>query len=66
MKSMLYQFYNEGFATTFVLKPINFIKKSIKNQNLVNTFSFIIKFIYTILMILVLIFVIYLKFFYKK
>lgn len=66
MKCMLYQFFNEGFATTFVLKPIKFIKKSIKNKTLINALTIIIKILYAILMILILIFVIYLKFFYKK
>lgn len=61
MKNLVYQFYNEGFATTFCIKPINYINKRIKNKDLIKTFEFIIKFIYTVLVLLILIVVIYLK-----
>ena len=30
MKNYIYQFYNEGFATTFYLKPVNYLKKNIQ------------------------------------
>ena len=32
MKNYIYQFYNEGFATTFYLKPVNYLKKNIRNN----------------------------------
>ena len=66
MRSLIYQFYNEGFATTFLLKPINYLSNNIKNKKLINYSTFIIKFLYTILMIFVLALVIYFKYFYKK
>lgn len=66
MKSMIYQFYNEGFATTFLLKPTNYIKRKIKNKKLVIFICTMIKTLYTVLMLIILFFVIYLKFFYKK
>ncbi len=53
MKNYIHQFYNEGFATTFYLKPIKFIKKHIKNENIVKMLSLFIKIIYTIAMIIV-------------
>ena len=53
MKNYIYQFYNEGFATTFYLKPINYLKKHIKNKSLVKFLSISIKIIYTILMIII-------------
>ena len=53
MKNYIHQFYNEGFATTFYLKPIRFIKKHIKNESTVKVLSLLIKIIYTIAMIIV-------------
>ena len=37
MKDYIYQFYNEGFATTFYLKPVNYLKKNIHNNNINKT-----------------------------
>ncbi len=48
MKDYIYQFYNDGFATTFCLKPINFLNKNIKNKKLLSFLSFGIKLFYTI------------------
>ena len=48
MNKYIYQFYNEGFATTFYLKPTNFVKKHIKNKKQVIIINLIIKIIYTI------------------
>lgn len=53
MKEYVHQFYNEGFATTFYLKPINFIKKHIKNKAVLKVLTLIIQVIYTILMIII-------------
>lgn len=57
------QFYNEGFATTFYLKPINFINKRIKNKKVVSILSFIIKVLYTIIFISIGLYVLYFKLF---
>lgn len=61
MKDLIHQFYNEGFATTFYLKPINFIKKKIKSKTIVNILSIIIKVLYTVIFILIGLII-----FYKK
>ena len=36
MKEFIKQFYNEGFATTFIKKPERFLKKHIKNKKMFN------------------------------
>ena len=59
MKDYIDQFYNEGLATTFYLKPVNFIKKSIKNTKVNKFLITLIKIFYTIL---VLIFAVYMFF----
>ena len=51
MKNYIYQFYNEGFATTFYLKPVNYLKKNIRNNNVLKILIIIIKILYTILII---------------
>lgn len=56
MKDYIDQFYKEGFATTFYLKPVNFIKKKINNKKLSKLLINLVKIIYTIL---VLIFAVY-------
>ena len=63
MKSMIYQFYNEGFATTFVLKPTNFINKKIKNKKVVEFLSMAIKTLYTVLILVFAFVVAYFKIF---
>ena len=52
MKDYIDQFYNEGLATTFYLKPVKFIEKKIKNKNVVNFVKVLIKIIYTILVLI--------------
>ena len=49
MKDYINQFYNEGLATTFYLKPINYINKIIKNNIICKIFGIVIKLLYTIL-----------------
>ena len=49
MKDYINQFYNEGLATTFYLKPINYINKIIKNKIICKIFGIVIKLLYTIL-----------------
>lgn len=51
MKNYIYQFYNEGFATTFYLKPVNYLKKNIRNNNVLKILIMVIKILYTILII---------------
>ena len=51
MKDYIEQFYNEGLATTFYLKPVKFIEKKIKNKNIVKFIKLLIKIIYTILVL---------------
>ena len=52
MKDYIDQFYNEGLATTFYLRPIRFIDKKIKNKKVVNFIKLLIKIIYTILVLI--------------
>ena len=61
MKNYIEQFYNEGFATTFYLKPIEFINKKIHNKNLIHIFTIILKILYTIVMISFALLVFYYK-----
>ena len=49
MREYLKQFYNEGLATTFYMKPVNYLNKKIKNKKIVKALSMIIKIIYTLL-----------------
>ena len=48
MKNIVYQFYNEGFATLFCQKPINHIRKNISNEKVVKVLSIFIKILYTL------------------
>ena len=52
MKDYIDQFYNEGLATTFYLRPVKFIEKKIKNKKVVNFIKLLIKIIYTILVLI--------------
>lgn len=52
MKDYIDQFYNEGLATTFYLRPVKFIEKKIKNKEVVNFIKLLIKIIYTILVLI--------------
>ena len=61
MKNLIHQFYNEGLGSLFCKKPIKYIKSKTNNKNIINIFSFIIKFIYTILILLIAGYI-----FYKK
>lgn len=62
MKNIVYQFYNEGFATLFCLKPISYIKNNINNKNIVNVISFIIRFLYTVAVIFLIVILTYFKY----
>ena len=61
MKEYIKQFYNEGLATIFYKKPINYIDKKIQNKNIVKFISLIIKVIYTILAISFAVYILYKK-----
>ena len=51
MKEYIKQFYSEGLATTFYQKPLNYLKRKIKNKKLINFLSIIIKVIYTLIVL---------------
>lgn len=51
MKEYIWQFYNEGFATTFYIKPIDYLRKNIKNKILFNILSILVKILYTVMAI---------------
>ncbi len=51
MKKYLEQIYNEGLATIFYLKPLNYLKKKIKNERSYLILSITLKIIYTILVL---------------
>ncbi len=61
MKKYKEQFYSEGLATTFYLKPLNFIKKKIKNRKVQKFIICLLKLLYTITMILFASLYIYIK-----
>ena len=52
MRDYIEQFYNEGLATTFYLRPVKFIEKKINNKKVVNFIKLLIKIIYTILVLI--------------
>ena len=47
MKELVRQFYNGGLATTFYLKPINFVDSHIKNKKILRLFKVLILVLYT-------------------
>lgn len=61
MKNYIEQFYYEGLGNIFYLKPVKFLEKRIKNDFIKRTLTFLIKLLYTIMMLLVVIYI-----FYKK
>lgn len=61
MKDYLKQFYNEGLATTFYMKPVNFLKKRIENKKVVKFLSMLIKILYTMLVLLLAGYILYRK-----
>jgi len=61
MKEYLRQFYNEGFATIFYQKPVNYLKKKIKSEKIVKLLSVLIKLLYTILVLMFAGYVLYKK-----
>ncbi len=61
MKEYIDQFYNEGFGTTFYLKPVNYLKKKIKNKSLLKICIFIITLLYTFIFLSLAIYILYRK-----
>ena len=61
MKELIKQFYTEGFATTFINKPVNYIKKKTNNKKKIKVYTFIIKLFYTLIFIAIAIYVLYKK-----
>lgn len=52
MKEYINQFYNEGLATTFYLKPMKYIGRVIKNKKLCGVIGVFIKILYTIFVLI--------------
>ena len=50
MRNYINQFYNEGLATTFYLKPMKFINKVIKSRKACRIIGVLLKILYTIFM----------------
>lgn len=48
MKNLIYQFYNEGLAIIFCVKPIKYVNKKFKNKTLIKYLTLIITTFYTI------------------
>lgn len=61
MREYIKQIYSEGLATTFYLKPLNYLKKKIKNEKVFDILSKIIKIIYTLLILLLAGYILYRK-----
>jgi len=47
MKNLIWQFYNEGLATTFYLKPLKLINKYIRNNKILCVLKILLLIIYT-------------------
>ena len=61
MKNLIHQFYNEGFATTFIKRPILFINKKINNKTIQSILRIIIYLFYTVLVLGIAAYYIYKK-----
>ena len=59
MKDLIKQFYTEGFAITFIKRPVNEIQKCTNNKTVINISTFIIKLFYTLIFIAIAIYVLY-------
>lgn len=59
MKEYIDQFYTEGLATTFYLRPVKFLKKQIKNKKVRKVCIFLYSWFYTWIMLLLAIYVVY-------
>ena len=61
MKEYIKQIYNEGLATTFYIKPVNYLKKVIKNKKILDVMIVIFKIIYSIIVFIFAIMILYYK-----
>ena len=61
MREYIKQIYTEGLATTFYLKPLNYLKRKIRNKKVFYIISMIIKIIYTLLILLLAGYILYRK-----
>jgi len=51
MKDYIEQFYSEGLAIIFYVKPIKYLEKKIKNNILFQIIKIILKIIYTLVVL---------------
>ena len=63
VKEFIRQFYNEGFGSIFYVRPVNYLKKIIKNKQVVNVLEVIIKILYTVLILTFAGYILYKKLF---
>ena len=52
MKDYIDQFYNEGLATTFYLRPVKWVSKRIKNEKILKFITLVIKILYTVFVLI--------------
>lgn len=62
MKKYIDQFYSEGLATIFYIKPIKYLNKKVENKVVKRVLDIIIKILYTIIVIVFAGYVFYKKF----
>ena len=62
MREYINQFYNEGFATTFYLRPVKYLNKKLKNKKILKVLLMILKIVYTILVLIFAGYMFYSKF----
>lgn len=62
MKKYIDQFYSEGLATIFYIKPIKYLNKKVENKVVKRVLEIIIKILYTIIVIVFAGYVFYKKF----
>lgn len=48
MKEYIKQFYSEGLANTFYVKPLSYLKKHINNKDLLKVCTLLLKITYTV------------------
>ena len=61
MKEYIRQFYNEGFAYIFCKKPINYIKKHVKNTRVSKILILLIQILFTIIVLAFAAYILYKK-----
>ena len=61
MKEYFKQIYTEGFGTTFYTKPVNYLKKKIKNKTVLNIIIWLVRIIYTALILVLVGVILYRK-----